>query len=113
MFLIFRQIAQICTSAKSLGMFNANDLVNKAPVSSQPYLKLMRLDKPIGTWLLYWPCTWSIALAATPGELPDLKMLALFGTGAVLMRGAGCVVNDLWDKDFDKKVKNFFLKIYF
>lgn len=64
----------------------------------------MRLDKPIGTWLLYLPCTWSIALAADPGCLPDLAMLMLFGTGAVLMRGAGCTINDMWDKDFDKKV---------
>ncbi|XP_073397382.1 4-hydroxybenzoate polyprenyltransferase, mitochondrial isoform X2 [Dendrobates tinctorius] len=57
-----------------------------------------------GTWLLYLPCTWSIALAAQPGCLPDFYMLALFGTGAVLMRGAGCTINDMWDKDFDKKV---------
>ncbi|XP_076747172.1 4-hydroxybenzoate polyprenyltransferase, mitochondrial-like [Maylandia zebra] len=64
----------------------------------------MRLDKPIGTWLLYLPCTWSIALAANPGCFPDLGMLTLFGTGALLMRGAGCTINDMWDKDFDKKV---------
>ena len=57
------------------------NLVQKAPVSAQPYLYLMRLDKPIGTWLLYLPCTWSIAMAAHPGALPDLGMLALFGTG--------------------------------
>lgn len=64
----------------------------------------MRLDKPIGTWLLYLPCTWSIGLAADPGCLPDLRMLTLFGVGALLMRGAGCTINDMWDKDFDKKV---------
>ncbi|MBN3303658.1 COQ2 protein, partial [Amia calva] len=64
----------------------------------------MRLDKPIGTWLLYLPCTWSIGLAADPGCLPHLSMLALFGTGALIMRGAGCTINDMWDKDFDKKV---------
>ncbi|XP_035386126.1 4-hydroxybenzoate polyprenyltransferase, mitochondrial isoform X2 [Electrophorus electricus] len=79
-------------------------IVNAAPVSVQPYLRLMRLDKPIGTWLLYLPCTWSIGLAADPGCLPDLHMLTLFGTGALLMRGAGCTINDMWDKDFDKKV---------
>uniref|UniRef100_A0A3P9IA02 4-hydroxybenzoate polyprenyltransferase, mitochondrial n=1 Tax=Oryzias latipes TaxID=8090 RepID=A0A3P9IA02_ORYLA len=79
-------------------------VVNSAPAFVQPYLRLMRLDKPIGTWLLYLPCTWSIALAAEPGCLPDLGMLALFGTGAVLMRGAGCTINDMWDKDFDKQV---------
>uniref|UniRef100_A0A8C2I5B5 4-hydroxybenzoate polyprenyltransferase, mitochondrial n=1 Tax=Cyprinus carpio TaxID=7962 RepID=A0A8C2I5B5_CYPCA len=79
-------------------------IVNAAPASVQPYLRLMRLDKPIGTWLLYLPCTWSIGLAADPGCLPDLRMLALFGVGALLMRGAGCTINDMWDKDFDKKV---------
>jgi len=65
----------------------------------------MRLDKPIGTWLLYLPCTWGIAMAAAPGAWPDLGMLALFGTGAVLMRGAGCTINDMWDRDFDKHVE--------
>ncbi|ERE88254.1 protoheme IX farnesyltransferase [Cricetulus griseus] len=64
----------------------------------------MRLDKPIGTWLLYLPCTWSIGLAAEPGCFPDWYMLSLFGTGAILMRGAGCTINDMWDRDFDKKV---------
>ncbi|EPQ02168.1 4-hydroxybenzoate polyprenyltransferase, mitochondrial [Myotis brandtii] len=64
----------------------------------------MRLDKPIGTWLLYLPCTWSIGLAAEPGSFPDWYMLSLFGTGAVLMRGAGCTINDMWDRDYDKKV---------
>uniref|UniRef100_A0A1A7WI82 4-hydroxybenzoate polyprenyltransferase, mitochondrial n=2 Tax=Iconisemion striatum TaxID=60296 RepID=A0A1A7WI82_9TELE len=83
---------------------SAASIVNSAPVRVQPYLRLMRLDKPIGTWLLYLPCTWSIALAAEPGCLPDLGMLALFGTGALLMRGAGCTINDMWDKDFDKQV---------
>ncbi|GAB5570670.1 4-hydroxybenzoate polyprenyltransferase [Prionailurus iriomotensis] len=63
----------------------------------------MRLDKPIGTWLLYLPCTWSIGLAAEPGCFPDWYMLSLFGTGAVLMRGAGCTINDMWDRDYDKK----------
>ena len=43
-------------------------------------------------------------MAADPGHLPDMSMLALFGTGALLMRGAGCTINDMWDKDFDRKV---------
>ncbi|XP_072254422.1 4-hydroxybenzoate polyprenyltransferase, mitochondrial isoform X2 [Pyxicephalus adspersus] len=85
--------------------FSAAALVKSMPANVQPYLRLMRLDKPIGTWLLYLPCTWSIALAAEPGSLPDLSMLALFGTGAILMRGAGCTINDMWDKDFDRKVE--------
>ncbi|XP_048365569.1 4-hydroxybenzoate polyprenyltransferase, mitochondrial isoform X2 [Sphaerodactylus townsendi] len=57
-----------------------------------------------GTWLLYLPCTWSIGLAAEPGCLPSWYTLLLFGTGAVLMRGAGCTINDMWDQDYDKKV---------
>ncbi|XP_055495502.1 4-hydroxybenzoate polyprenyltransferase, mitochondrial [Leucoraja erinacea] len=82
----------------------AATLVGMAPRALQPYLRLMRLDKPIGTWLLYLPCTWSIGLAAEPGCLPDMSMLTLFGTGAILMRGAGCTINDMWDKDIDRKV---------
>ena len=55
---------------------------------------------------MFWPCTWSMALAASPGHLPDPWMLTLFGAGAFFMRGAGCIINDMWDKDFDKKVNN-------
>jgi hypothetical protein len=47
---------------------------------------------------------WSIALAAPAGSLPDLHMMALFGVGSVLLRGAGCTINDLWDRDLDKQV---------
>ncbi|KAG8235971.1 hypothetical protein J437_LFUL017907 [Ladona fulva] len=90
-------------SRPNVGSFAAQ-IVNKTPPSLQPYLKLMRLDKPIGTWLLYWPCGWSIAMSAPPGSLPDFYMLALFGLGAVVMRGAGCTINDMWDKDIDDKV---------
>lgn len=83
---------------------NTANFVEAFPPGIQPYLRLIRLDKPIGTWLLYLPCTWSIGLAATPGSLPDLKLLTLFGIGALVMRGAGCTINDMWDVDFDKKV---------
>ena len=76
----------------------------KTLVDRLPYLRLMRLDKPIGTWLLVWPGYWSIALAAAPGALPDPQLLALFGVGALVMRSAGCTVNDLWDRDVDKYV---------
>lgn len=61
----------------------------------------------LGSWLLFWPCSWSIAMAAPVGALPDLQMLALFGTGAFIMRGAGCTINDMWDQDIDKKVQLF------
>ncbi|KAG0238028.1 Para-hydroxybenzoate--polyprenyltransferase, mitochondrial precursor (PHB:polyprenyltransferase) [Actinomortierella wolfii] len=82
--------------------------LDKMPASIQPYLYLTRIDKPIGTWLLYWPCAWSITMASYSAQLPmssALYTMALFGTGAVIMRGAGCTINDLWDRDFDKKVE--------
>ncbi|RXH75833.1 hypothetical protein DVH24_042620 [Malus domestica] len=74
------------------------------PRQARPYAKLARLDRPIGTWLLAWPCMWSITLAASPGHLPDFKMMTLFGCGALLLRGAGCTVNDLLDRDIDTMV---------
>lgn len=74
------------------------------PAAALPYAQLMRLEKPIGTWLLLWPGLWSIALAAPAGQLPDLWLSSLFGLGAVLLRGAGCTINDLWDRDIDRKV---------
>ncbi|KAK7856735.1 4-hydroxybenzoate polyprenyltransferase [Quercus suber] len=60
------------------------------PKHVQPYARLARLDKPIGTWLLAWPCMWSIGLAAIPGHLPDFKMMLLFGCVSLILRGAGC-----------------------
>lgn len=74
------------------------------PSSLQPYARLARIDKPIGTWLLLWPCFWSTAIAAPQGCLPDPYLLGLFSAGAFIMRGAGCTINDMWDQDFDKRV---------
>ncbi|XP_076767227.1 ubiquinone biosynthesis protein COQ2, mitochondrial [Xylocopa sonorina] len=82
----------------------ATRLVNNCPSIIQPYLRLIRLDKPIGSWLLFWPCGWSIAMAASPGALPDPYLLSLFGMGAFIMRGAGCTINDMWDQDIDGMV---------
>lgn len=73
-----------------------------APAAARPYLRLMRLDRPIGTWLLLFPCWWSIALAGQPW--PDLRLMALCAIGAIVMRGAGCTINDIADRDFDGKV---------
>ncbi|MEK9725388.1 MAG: 4-hydroxybenzoate octaprenyltransferase [Rhodospirillaceae bacterium] len=73
-----------------------------APGPARPYLRLARLDRPIGTWLLLIPCWWGQALA-TPGW-PDVWTMALFAVGALAMRGAGCTVNDLADRDFDRMV---------
>lgn len=91
-----------------IGDMPADGWVDKiAPAAARPYLKLMRLDRPIGTWLLLFPCWWSIALAsqgASDGPWPDLWLMALFAVGAVVMRGAGCTVNDILDRDIDGKV---------
>ena len=67
------------------------------------YEKLMRLDKPIGILLLLWPTLWGLWLAA--GGMPDLTLLWIFCLGTVLMRSAGCVINDYADKDFDRHVE--------
>jgi 4-hydroxybenzoate polyprenyltransferase len=79
-----------------------NWLDRRVPPRLRPYARLMRLDRPIGTWLLLFPCWWSLALAWRGWE--DLWLYALFGLGAVVMRGAGCTYNDICDKDFDAKV---------
>ena len=74
------------------------------PSEFRPYARLARLDRPIGTWLLLFPSWWSIALAAQPGAWPDLWLMVLFAIGALVMRGAGCTVNDIIDRDIDAKV---------
>ncbi|XP_010439149.1 PREDICTED: 4-hydroxybenzoate polyprenyltransferase, mitochondrial-like isoform X2 [Camelina sativa] len=89
---------------KSDGVKKASWIDLYLPEEVRGYAKLARLDKPIGTWLLAWPCMWSIALAADPGSLPSFKYMALFGCGALLLRGAGCTINDLLDQDIDTKV---------
>jgi 4-hydroxybenzoate polyprenyltransferase len=79
----------------------------RAPSWSRPYLRLSRLDRPIGSWLLLMPCWWSAALAA--GIAHDLTPLplniALFFVGAFVMRGAGCTWNDITDRDLDAMVE--------
>ena len=77
-----------------------------APSAAKPYLRLMRADRPIGTWLLLWPCWWSAALAwiAADIRVPDTRLLVLFGVGAIVMRGAGCTYNDIADRHYDARV---------
>ena len=114
-------------------------LLKLTPKQLHPYAYLARIDKPIGTMLLLYPCWWSIAIAsgnATPKSQsitkptteiitnttypptsslldtttemitasPDLKLMSLFAIGAFVMRGAGCTINDMWDKNYDKQV---------
>jgi 4-hydroxybenzoate polyprenyltransferase len=77
-----------------------------APDWLKPYARLARWDRPIGFWLLFWPCVWGLALAAV--EIPErgfgwVSVILMF-IGAVLMRGAGCTFNDIVDRDIDMKV---------
>ena len=77
-------------------------LIGALPAALRPYASLIRVDRPIGTWLLYWPCAWSVALAGVHGEW------ALFGwflAGAFAMRSAGCVYNDIVDRELDVQVE--------
>jgi len=77
-----------------------------APAATRPYLRLARLDRPIGSWLLLMPCWWSVGLAGMQtGRLPSLWHIVLFFIGAFAMRGAGCTWNDLVDRDLDTKVE--------
>lgn len=77
--------------------------VARLPASWVPYVHLARLDRPIGGWLLFLPGLWAIALGAR-GFAGGAWLVALFLAGAFLMRAAGCVVNDMWDREMDRKV---------
>jgi 4-hydroxybenzoate polyprenyltransferase len=76
--------------------------IGALPRRVRPYASLMRLDRPIGTWLLYWPCAWSVALAGVSGRWTLFLWLAL---GAFTMRSAGCVYNDIVDRDIDRQIE--------
>jgi 4-hydroxybenzoate polyprenyltransferase len=83
--------------------------VETAPRALRPYLQLMRLDRPIGSWLLFWPCICGLVLGAMADERGfiewrDFYYVALFGLGTVIMRGAGCAFNDIVDRNFDAQV---------
>jgi len=77
-------------------------LIGALPPRLRPFASLMRLDRPIGVWLLYWPCAWSVALAGVGGRWDLLLWLLV---GAFAMRSAGCVYNDLVDRDLDRHVE--------
>jgi len=78
-------------------------LIGALPAAVRPYASLIRLDRPIGAWLLFWPCAWSVMLA---GAGRDGWVLILWlALGAWAMRGAGCVYNDIVDRDLDAKVE--------
>ena len=90
----------------------ATGWIRHLPDRLRPYALLARLDRPIGTWLLFLPGAWGILLPGSvpggvPGSVPAwqrLRLVALFAVGSVVMRSAGCVVNDMWDRDLDRQV---------
>ena len=92
------------TAAARVADATGNWVDTRAPPWSRPYLRLSRLDRPIGSWLLLMPCWWSAALAIGDiGQLP--LIIALFFIGAFAMRGAGCTWNDITDRDLDARVE--------
>jgi len=115
-----RLLAPACRSAYRFAMTSAPELQTPivpdaapgnwvdrlAPAPLRPYLRLARFDRPIGAWLLLFPCWWSQALAshASGLSLPSLWYATLFLIGAFVMRGAGCTYNDIVDRDFDAGV---------
>lgn len=76
--------------------------IGALPPRLRPYASLMRLDRPIGSWLLYWPCAWSVALAGVGNRW---ELFLWLGLGAFAMRSAGCVYNDIVDRDLDRRVE--------
>ena len=77
-------------------------LIGALPAGLRPFASLMRIDRPIGNWLLFWPCAWSVALAGVEGRW---ALFAWLGLGAIAMRSAGCVYNDIVDRDLDARVE--------
>lgn len=81
----------------------ATGWVSRLPRAWLPYLLLARVDRPIGIWLLFLPGSWGILLARAAWP-ETVRLILLFGIGSLVMRAAGCVVNDLWDRDIDRLV---------
>jgi len=75
-------------------------LTRRSPL--RPFILLARLDRPIGWWLLFWPCAWGVALAG--GAFRQFDLILWLLVGAIAMRGAGCVYNDIVDRDLDARV---------
>jgi 4-hydroxybenzoate polyprenyltransferase len=78
--------------------------ITRAPSWLIPYLRLARFDRPIGAWLLFWPCVWGVLLAPVLLTRTHVLLIGLFGLGSIAMRSAGCVWNDILDRDLDAQV---------
>ena len=82
---------------------SSNAIISKLPNKLKFWIILLRLDRPIGWWLLLLP-SWWVILNEVNSLILSLKLISLFTIGSILMRGAGCIINDLWDKDIDSQV---------
>lgn len=83
-------------------------LIGALPAPVRPFASLIRLDRPIGAWLLFWPGAWSVALAGMGGGIAETQgwtLIAWLALGAWAMRSAGCVYNDIVDRDLDRQVE--------
>ena len=101
------QVPRGITAERKPGDAAPTSWVDAAPKFVRPYLRLMRLDRLIGAWLLFWPCVFGLALgaAAQQQSFPNLWYVLLCGIGSIVMRGAGCTYNDIVDRDFDARVE--------
>lgn len=91
---------------KTIADAKPNNWVDRWVPGRLKYLfRLGRFDRPIGIWLLLWPCWWGVLLATPADMSPDFTLFALFAAGAVAMRSAGCAYNDIVDRDFDAMVE--------
>jgi 4-hydroxybenzoate polyprenyltransferase len=96
------QTVQMSANSEIVPDSERRGFIGSLPPRLRPYASLMRLDRPIGTWLLYWPCAWSVALAGVDGRW---DLFLWLGLGAFAMRSAGCVYNDIIDRDLDRRVE--------
>jgi 4-hydroxybenzoate polyprenyltransferase len=108
---VFRRLSELPAAATRRLVTDSSDtvpdserrgLIGALPPPLRPFASLMRIDRPIGTWLLYWPCAWSVALAGVGARWYLFLWLAL---GAFATRSAGCVYNDIVDRDLDRRVE--------
>ncbi|KAF3341218.1 4-hydroxybenzoate geranyltransferase 2 [Carex littledalei] len=99
-----------------LSMFRGNKIICQSrerpawlettiPKPLRPYVMLSRLTRDIGFWIQAWPSYWSIALATSPGAIPDIKLMVLLGCISLLIKTSGCTIDDLHDIEFDKQVE--------
>jgi 4-hydroxybenzoate polyprenyltransferase len=103
---MYHELRKRGTSAGRVADSTGNWVDNLAPAWTRPYLRLARLDRPIGSWLLLLPCWWSAGLAAVAAhQQVNLWHVVLFLVGAFAMRGAGCTWNDIVDRDLDARVE--------